>query len=314
MWFFSNNGDIIMRFPQLFMIGDDILYNKNYYSPPEIGLRTIETCINKVNISSINQLLLGFLAGAFIAFAAEGSNMAAFNLLVKPETYGLGKSLAGCVFGTGLMMVLIAGGELFTGNTLIFFSVLEGKIKLTKMLKNWFFVYIGNFIGSVFIAYMIAKSGLLNSGLNTLGALTIKIASYKVELPFISAFYLGIMCNWLVCLAVWMSYAAKDITGKIAAVFFPIWLFVTSGFEHSIANMYYVPAGIFAKTNIDWVEASHISSEQLTNLNWDKFLINNLIPVTLGNIVGGLIFVSGIYWFIYSKKEKLEEERRKVSA
>lgn len=288
------------------------MHNKNYYSPSEIGSRTIETAIDKVKLTPVKQLLLGFLAGAFIAFAAHGSNMAAFNLFVKPETHGLGKVLAGSIFGSGLMMVLIAGAELFTGNTLITFGVLEGKVSLNKMLKNWILVYVGNFIGSVFIAYMIANSGLLNSGLNALGGVTIKIASYKVRLSFVSAFYLGIMCNWLVCLAVWMSYAAKDITGKIAAVFFPIWLFITAGFEHSIANMYYIPAGIFAKENIDWAVASQLSSKELKNLNWYNFFVNNLVPVTLGNIVGGLIFVVGIYWFIYSKKEKREVVKDKL--
>ena len=132
-----------------------------------------------------------------------------------------------------------------------------------------------------------------------LGGMTIKIASYKVGLSFTSAFYLGIMCNWLVCLAVWMSYGAKDMVGKIMAIFFPIWLFITSGFEHCVANMYYIPAGIFAKANAGWVEASHLTPEKLAVLNWKSFIINNLIPVTLGNIVGGALFVGGIYWFTY---------------
>lgn len=279
------------------------LETKNYSTPAEITFTTIQTGIKKVNTKYLNQFILGILAGAYIAFAAEGSNMAAFNLFANPGTYGLGKVLAGAVFGTGLMLVILAGGELFTGNTMIFAGVLDGKIKLSAMLKNWFFVFIGNFVGALLIAYMMVHSGLFNSGANVLGGVTIKIASYKVGLPFISAFYLGIMCNILVCLAVWMAYGAKDMIGKIFAIFFPIWLFITSGFEHSIANMFYIPAGILAKANPAWAAASHIEPDVLAKLNWHTFIINNLVPVTLGNIVGGAIFVAGIYWFVYIKND-----------
>lgn len=277
--------------------------DKNYLTPAEIAEYTLQTGINKVNLSTSKQILLGILAGVFIAFASEGSNMAAFNLFAKPETYGLGKALAGSIFGTGLMLVILAGGELFTGNTLIITGVLARKIKVSHMLKNWFFVYTGNLIGSLLIAYMMVNSGLFNSGANMLGGITIKIASYKVGLPFTSAFYLGIMCNWLVCLAVWMAYGAKDMVGKIMAIFFPIWLFITSGFEHCVANMYYIPAGILAKANAGWAEASHVAPEKLAMLNWKSFFINNLIPVTLGNIVGGALFVGGIYWYTYLRNQ-----------
>jgi formate/nitrite transporter len=285
---------------------------QNYLTPPEIAEATIQTAVKKTKTPVVNMVLLGILAGAFIAFASEGSNMAAFNLLSKSETYGLGKVLAGAIFGTGLMLVVIAGGELFTGNTMIVAGVLDKKVKLRSMFKNWFFVYLGNFIGSVFIAYMMNCSGLFSSGSNLLGAMTIKIASYKVGLTFLQAFILGIMCNWLVCLAVWMAYGAKDMTGKIFAVFFPIWLFITSGFEHSVANMYYIPAGIMAKSNADWVEAASglgITAEKLEHLNWGSFFANSLLPVTLGNIVGGSIFVAFVYWFVYIRcnKKKVTE-------
>lgn len=280
---------------------------KNYLPPAEITYTTIQTGIKKVGMKYSNQFILGILAGAFIAFAAEGSNMAAFNLFARPETYGLGKVLAGAIFGTGLMLVVLAGGELFTGNTMILGGVLDGKVKFTDMLKNWFFVYSGNFIGAILLAYMMVHSGLYNSGANVLGGVTIKMASYKVGLPFVSAFYLGIMCNMLVCLAVWMAYGAKDMVGKILAIFFPIWLFITSGFEHSVANMYYIPAGILAKSNPSWVTESHLAPQALANLNWGSFIINNLVPVTLGNIVGGSVFVAGIYWFVYIKNGTKQE-------
>ena len=274
-------------------------------TPPEIAEAVIQAGIRKTKNTCLNLFLLGILAGVFIAFASEGSNMAAFNLLANPQTYGLGKALAGALFGTGLMLVLIAGGELFTGNTLLFIGVLDHRITLKGMLRNWFFVYLGNFIGSVLIAYMMNESGLFNSGANDLGAMTIKIATYKVGLSFNQAFILGILCNWLVCLAVWMAYGTKDMSGKIWAIFFPIWLFITSGFEHSVANMYYIPAGIFAKANPELVNAAlklGVSAEKIAHLNWSSFLINNLFPVTLGNIVGGALFVGGIYWIVYLRK------------
>ncbi len=284
--------------------------NNNYLTPSEIAKYTIQSGIKKVRSSAGVLLVLGILAGAFIAFASEGANMAAFNLLVNPETYGLGKALAGAIFSTGLILVLIAGGELFTGNTLVILGVLDKKITMMQMLRNWLLVYIGNFLGSLFIAYAINKTGQLASGANLLGALTIKLAVHKVELGFYSAFLLGILCNWLVCLAVWMSYGAKDITGKIWATFFPIWLFITSGFEHCVANMYYIPAGLFAKENAGLASAAGtlgISAEHLARLTWKNFLIRNLLPVTLGNIVGGAVFVGLAYWFVYIKNQKQDK-------
>lgn len=274
---------------------------KRPLSPAEITDYTIQAGIAKANGKFSKLLVLGILAGAFIAFAAEGSNMAAFNLFAEPTTYGLGKVLAGSIFGTGLMLVILAGGELFTGNTLILMGVAEKKVTVTKMLRNWSIVYIGNFIGSIFIAYMMANSGLFSSGAEMLGAVTLKIASYKVHLTFMQAFYLGIMCNWLVCLAVWMCYGAETFVGKIFAIFFPIWLFITSGFEHSVANMYYIPAGIFAKTNENYVVLSGLSQEALQSLNWSNFFLSNLLPVTLGNIVGGGVLVGMAYWYSYRK-------------
>lgn len=276
----------------------------NYFTPSEIAEITIENGIKKTKLPAINMILLGILAGAFIAFASGGSNMAAFNLFAKPETYGLGKTLAGSIFGTGLMLVVVAGGELFTGNTLIIAGVLDKKISVGGMLKNWVFVYIGNMIGSILIAYFMYASGLFSSGADMLGGITIKIAVYKVGLTFKQAFILGIMCNWLVCLAVWMSYGAKDMAGKILSVFFPIWLFITSGFEHSIANMYYIPAGIMAKADPSFVEAAStlgVTIEKLNHLNWREFFVSNLLPVTLGNILGGCVFVAAVYWFVYIK-------------
>lgn len=274
---------------------------KRPLKPAEITDYIIKIAEDKTSGSFMKLLILSILAGAFIAFAAEGSNMAAFNLFAEPTTYGLGKVLAGAIFGTGLMLVVLAGGELFTGNTLILAAVCEKKIKVNKMLRNWSIVYIGNLLGSLLIAYMMANSGLFSSGADMLGAVTLKIAVYKVNLTFTQGLFLGIMCNWLVCLAVWLSYGAESMTGKIFAIFFPIWLFITSGFEHSVANMYYIPAGIMAKANPSFVELSHLSQEAINSLTWSSFFIQNLIPVTIGNIIGGGLFVGMSYWYTYKK-------------
>ena len=275
---------------------------KLYYDPHEILVVTIEKGIIKAGNPLYKQLILSFMAGAFIAFASEGSNMAAFGFLIKPELYGLGKCIAGLIFPVGLMLVLLAGGELFTGNNLITAAYMDKKVSLFSMMKNWLTVYAGNFAGSVFIAFLIVKSGQLSHGAHLLGGITIKIAYSKISLTFIQAVFLGILCNWLVCLAVWLCYGAKDMTGKMLATFFPIWLFITSGFEHSVANMYYIPAGIMAKVIPEYAAASKLSAEMLASLNWHTFFVHNLIPVTLGNIIGGAFFVACLYSVCYKAR------------
>ena len=272
-------------------------------TPAEILAYTSDAGAAKARRTIPSTLILAFLAGAFIAFASEGSNMAAYNLFANAETYGLGKVLAGAVFGTGLMLVVLAGGELFTGNMLIIVAVLDQKARIRRMLLNWLVVYMGNFAGSVFIAWMMYHSGLFNSSNGLLGGITIKIAAYKTALPFHSAFFLGVMCNWLVCLAVWVSYGARDIAGKVLAIFFIIGLFITSGFEHSVANMYYIPAGILARQNPQWLEMSRAAADQLAGLNWQTFFTRNLVPVTLGNMAGGAGLVGVLYWLSLGKRK-----------
>jgi formate/nitrite transporter len=279
---------------------------KLIHSPDEIAYRYVEAGCKKASLPVRQLLLLGILAGAFIAFASQGSNMAIHTI----ESVGVGKALAGAIFSTGLMMVVITGAELFTGNMLIVVSCMEGKSRWLKLLQNWFFVYTGNFLGSLIVVGLILLSGQFNFSGGMLGAFTIKTAVYKVNLSFVNAFSMGVLCNWLVCMAVWMAQAAKDMTGKLLAIFFPIWLFITSGFEHSIANMYYIPAGILAKANPAWVEAAAtlgVTAEKLQTLNWRNFLTGNLIPVTLGNMVGGAIFVGVMFWlsFLYKRKDRI---------
>ncbi|MDY6399482.1 MAG: formate/nitrite transporter family protein [Synergistales bacterium] len=236
--------------------------------------------IKKANFSALNQFILGILAGAFIAFGSQAANMISHAI----NNPALAKFIAGLIFPAGLILVVLAGAELFTGNCLMIMALLEKKITLKKLLRSWIIVYIGNLLGGIFIAFLISKSGQLNNEL--LKEFTIKAAKNKISLSFCNAFILGLLCNWLVCLAVWLTFGASDTSGKILAIFFPIWLFVASGFEHSVANMYYIPAGIFAEGE---------------GLTWTAMFIKNLLPVTLGNIVGGAIFVGFIYWLVNKK-------------
>ncbi|MDR3552572.1 MAG: formate/nitrite transporter family protein [Clostridia bacterium] len=276
---------------------------KSFLSPAEIAESFIETGRKKAELSVLKQFILGILGGAFIALAAEGSNVAIHTI----SSVGLSKALGGAIFTAGLMMVVIAGAELFTGNCLMVLSCSERGRGWLKMLRNWLFVYLGNFVGAMIIVLFIRYSGQLDFSKGLLGGFTIKIAAGKTNMTFGNAFFMGILCNWLVCAAIWMSAGAKDIAGKLLAIFFPIWLFVTSGFEHSIANMYYIPAGILAKANPAWVTAAvslGVSQSKIDALNWGTFLTKNLIPVTLGNIIGGGLFVGMVYWLVYLHKGK----------
>lgn len=273
------------------------------FSPDQIAEQTVENACKKANTKVIRLFVLGILAGAFIAFASEGSNAAIYNIPMA----GVGKVLAGALFSTGLMLVIVAGGELFTGNTLMVAALAQKRIGLGGLLKNWVTVYVGNFIGAVLIACFIFKSGQLGFSDGLLGGFTIKTAAYKTSLEFSEAFYMGIMCNWLVSLAVWMAYGTKDMAGRLLAIFFPIWLFISSGFEHCVANMYYIPIGIMAKSNTAWVKQAitlGASAEEINALNWASFFTHNLIPVTLGNILGGVVFTGLAYWFVYLYKKK----------
>lgn len=277
--------------------------NDFFSIPQEIARIYVEVGYKKANLSMVRMLLLGLLAGAYIAFAAAGSNQAIHTI----ESTGIGKALAGALFATGLMMVVIAGGELFTGNCLMVISCAEGRTKWSSLIKSWFFVYIGNFIGSLLIVFLIYYSGQLGFSNGALGGFTLKVAATKTGLTFANAFSMGILCNWLVCTAVWMASAAKDITGKILAIFFPIWLFIASGYEHCVANMYYIPEGIIAKSNplfIDQALKLGVSQHKIDALNWESFVVNNLIPVTLGNIVGGVLCVGIVYWLTYVYKSE----------
>ena len=269
----------------------------NFLTPSEIAEFAVNVGVKKANLSVIKQFLLGILAGAFIAFGSQVANMAAYDI----SSVSIGKFIAGLIFPAGLMLVLMAGAELFTGNCLMIIAFAEKKISFIKMLRSWLIVYLGNLAGGILIAYLISWSGQLNYSAGLLGGFTLKAAAGKVMLSFMNAFVLGILCNWLVCLAVWMSFGAKDGISKAVVIFFPIWLFVASGFEHSIANMYYISAGILAKANTLYVnKALELGTSQaaVDALNWGAMFTKNLLPVTLGNILGGSGLVGIVYWFV----------------
>ena len=275
----------------------------NFLTPSEIAELTVNTGIKKANLSVMNQFILGILAGAFIAFGAQAANMASHTI----TNVSIGKLIGGLIFPVGLMLVLMAGAELFTGNCLMIMALAERKINLIQLLRSWIIVYLGNLAGGIIVACLISWSGQLNYTGGLLGGFTIKAAAGKINLSFMNAFVLGTLCNWVVCLAVWMSFGAKDGISKAALTFFPIWLFVASGFEHSVANMYYIPAGIIAKCNPLYVAKaleSGASQSAIDALNWCSMFTDNLLPVTLGNIIGGSCFVGMVYWFAYLRGKK----------
>ena len=273
-----------------------------YQSIDQIVEQNIAAGVRKSGLGTKKLILLGISAGFFVAFGAEGSSLAMHGI----SDVGLSRTLAGAVFPLGLLMIVLLGGELFTGNCLISMAVYSKKAAWTKMGRNLLLAYISNFAGAVLMAWMISRSGQLAYSGGGAGAFTIKVALGKVSVDPFAALISGILCNVLVCLAIFMAAAAKDIAGKCLAVFFPIFVFVISGFEHCVANMYYIPAGIFASANPAYVEKAKelygITSAQLKALTW-KGMLSNLIPVTIGNMVGGMIFVGLVYWYLYQKKD-----------
>lgn len=260
----------------------------------EILEKVSDSGIAKAEGKTLRLLIWALLAGAYIAFGAQASQMVSFNLLADPDSLGVGRLVSAAVFPVGLMMVVLCGAELFTGNCLMIIGVLDRKIRISGMLRNWVLVYLGNFLGALLVVALMKSTGLWETGSALLGASVIKTAQAKVQLSFGQAFVRGILCNWLVCLAVWMSTGARETVSKIFAIWFCIGLFVISGFEHSIANMYFIPAGIAAAADSGLAQLAGCDVSVLTVGN---FLVKNLLPVTLGNILGGGLFVGMVYWF-----------------
>lgn len=253
-------------------------------------------CVQKVNASLLKLIILGILAGVYIGFGACLATLIGHDA-AKYLGLGMARLITGAVFSVGLMLVVIAGAELFTGNNLMLMSVLEKRAALWKMFYKWIIVFLANLAGSVLLAYLYYNTNLWKMGDMAVGICALKIANAKVGLAFAEALTRGILCNWLVCLAVWMAIASREVVGKIFAIFFPIMAFVALGFEHSIANMYFIPLGIFLKgANLPVDPALSLSG-----LTWNWFFVNNLFPVTIGNIIGGGLFVGLLYWIVYVK-------------
>ena len=244
------------------------------------------------------------MAGMFIAFGGSSSNVAVFGI----ENVGLARTLAGCIFPVGLMLIVLVGGELFTGNCMMIGGVMTGRIKAMQMIRVLVTVYLGNLVGSLIVSFLAYYSGQWKYGAGALGAYTIKVAFGKLNLSFGTAVASGILCNILVCVAVLMASASKDAVGKIFGCFFPLWAFVIAGYEHCVANMYYIPAGIIAAVDPavaqKAMELYGYTAEDLAMLNPVNMIVNNLIPVTIGNIIGGMLFVAVPYVYLYNKKAK----------
>ena len=273
----------------------------SYFSPAEVAKNYINVGKGKVNTPIPKMFLLAILAGAFIAIGGAASTAAAATV----ESPSAAKLVTACVFPGGLAMVLLAGSELFTGNCLLSLPLLEREITAGGMLKNWLFVYLGNFVGACLVAAGVVFGHTLSLYSNGMALSVLSTAAAKCSLSFGDALIRGILCNFLVCIAVWISFAAKDVAGKIVGLFFPIMMFVLCGFEHSVANMYYISAGLFAKLVPAYAEAAASAGIDLSALTAGRFLGANLLPVTIGNILGGAVCVGAAYRFVYlGRKEK----------
>ncbi len=269
------------------------------YRPQEIALKLEDVCASKSTTQLSKLFALAFLAGFFIGLGALF-----FTLVVHDAeglSFGVARLLGGLVFCLGLILVVVAGAELFTGNNLLAMAFMHGRITLRQLLRNWVVVYCGNLAGALALVVLVWCSGHWYMNNAALGAEVLHIANAKVNLDFVSAVSRGILCNILVCLAVWLCFAGRSVSDKILAILFPITAFVALGLEHSVANMYFIPAGLIAANDPVLVAAaSHMGGDaDFANLTIYNFLLANLLPVTLGNVIGGSMFVSIFYWFIY---------------
>ena len=272
-------------------------------NPKEIIEANMNGAVNKANLPLARMIVLGIMAGMFIALGGAISNTAVHDI----ANVGLARTLAGVIFPVGLLMIILVGGELFTGNCLMIMATMNKRIKVSGLIRNLVIVYFSNLIGSLIVDVLIFYSGNLDYTGGALGAYTIKVALGKVNIAPGKAVVSGILCNFLVCMAILMAGSAKDVIGKIFATWFPIFAFVIGGFEHIVANMFYIPTGILAATNPDYVakaeELYGITADQLSALDLGG-LLHNFIPVTIGNILGGMIFIGCTLYFIHYGSEK----------
>jgi formate transporter len=284
------------------------------YIPAQMAVRVEKAGIAKANRDFISTLTLAMMAGVFIALGA-----AFFTFVIHDSIMsgGMTKLIGGLVFSLGLILVIITGAELFTGNNLIVMAVVSRKITLGQLLNNWGIVFTGNFIGSVVVVFLIFLTGMWTAGNASVGVTALTIANAKVNLTFWQALSRGILCNILVCLAVYLCFSGRSVTDKILAILFPITAFVALGFEHSVANMYFIPAGLLLKNSPEVLAAAQDALGQmpdLSNLTLYGFLVDNLLPVTLGNIIGGTLFVGLAHWFLFLRPAAVEPIRKIMTA
>jgi formate/nitrite transporter len=281
--------------------------------PPAMAVKAEEIGVRKAQMGGVTMFVLSVLAGAFIALGAifattvgAGSfiTTGAEASITTTWPTGFTRLLMGLVFSLGLILVVVGGAELFTGNNLIVMAWANRKVSTGLLLKNWAIVYIGNFVGAVATALIMFLSQQYAFSNGAIGAFALTIANSKAGLGFVQAVALGIMCNALVCLAVWLTYSARTTTDKIMAIIFPITAFIAAGFEHSVANMYYIPFAMMVQAfapDSFW-ELIHKVPTDYPNLTLYNFLVGNLLPVTIGNIIGGAVMVGAFYWFVYLRK------------
>ncbi len=268
--------------------------------PAEMAQKAEKIGVAKAELGPFRMFALAVLAGAFIALGAIFATTATTGTSgVLP--YGVSKFIGGFVFCLGLILVVGAGAELFTGNNLIVMAWAGRKVSTGKLLKNWIIVYLGNFVGSIATAVGIFLTGQYTFNQGAVGLNALNIANGKMQYGFSQAIMLGIFCNVLVCLAVWLTMGGRTATDKILAVLFPITAFVAAGFEHSVANMYFIPIGLLIKAGAPasfWSDIGKTTADY-ADLTWTNFFVANLIPVSIGNIIGGALLVGLVYWFIY---------------
>ncbi|MCC6741696.1 MAG: formate/nitrite transporter family protein [Planctomycetia bacterium] len=268
------------------------------YSPAEMAARVEETGVKKAGLGAGPTLALAVLAGAFIGLGA------AFSVVAATDTrlgYGPSRLLTGLSFSLGLILVVVAGAELFTGNVLLVMAWASRRVTTVRLLRNWGLAYAGNFAGAAATAAAIYASRRWTDADSQPGVTALRIALAKCTLPFGTAFVLGALCNALVCLAVWLCFSARTTTDKILSILFPITAFVALGFEHSVANMYFIPLGILLRGEASVLAAGGWSASSMTPVCWEG-LAANLVPVTLGNVLGGGVMVAAIYWYVYLRR------------
>jgi formate transporter len=270
------------------------------FLPAEMAERAENVGVKKASLDFWSMFILAILAGAFIGLGAE------FATLVSTDSglsFGMSKLLGGLVFCLGLILVVVAGAELFTGNNLIIMAWVNGKLTLGQLMRNWVIVYFGNLVGSLITVLLMFLTRQWTFSSYHVGVTALNVANSKVNLGFSEALARGILCNALVCLAVWLCLSGRSVIDKILAIVFPITAFVASGFEHSIANMYFIPMGMMLKGEEQVLEAAGKVASDLPNLDLLGFL-GNLLPVTIGNIFGGGFMVAAVYWFIYLRPKQ----------